>query len=441
MHPLLALPYAVVGALGSAAARLPLPGESKLVRSLRARRDALAHFERWGAAARDPARTLLWMHAPSVGEGLQARPVLAALRARHPDWQVAYTFFSPSAERFATTVGADVTGYLPFDTAAAADRMLDALRPSAIVVAKLDLWPTLAERAHRRGVPLGMVAATLSAGSGRRGALARALLGDAYAALSAVGAIDAADAERLAALGVPPDLVTVTGDTRYDQVFARAVAVDHEGPLLRRLAGARPTLVAGSTWPADEARLLRAWRAVRGEVPDARLIIAPHEPTAAHLAPIRRWAAGEGLRFATLGEAAPTDDVVLVDRVGVLGDLYALADAAYVGGGFHAAGLHSVLEPAAFGVPVVFGPRHANSRDAGLLVECAGGFAAGNEAELARAVRIVLTEADSRERAGAAARALVEGGLGASERSAALIERMVLRQMWDGGWDKWGTAP
>lgn len=418
----------MVAGTAATIARLQVGTDSKAWRAVRARAGAVERFERWARDHRDPARPLLWMHAPSVGEGLQARPVIALLRERHRDLQVVYTYFSPSAERFAASVGADFADYLPFDTATAAARLLDALRPDAIVFAKLDLWPRLAEAARARTVPLGMISATLSAGSGRGGLLARALLGDAYAALGLVGAIDTEDGARLVALGVHADRVRVTGDTRYDQVAARAAATDPASGLLSPLASARPTLVAGSTWPADEAALLPAWLEVRRAVPDARLIIAPHEPTPEHLAPVEQWARGAGLSIARLGDATATHDVVLVDRVGVLGELYALADAAFVGGGFHAAGLHSVLEPAAFGAPVLFGPLHANSRDAGLLIEARGGEAVRDTAELARALRILLDEPDTRTRAGAAAKRVVQQGLGAAERSTLLVDELLERQ-------------
>lgn len=406
-------------------AAVPLPGESKLVRSLRARRDATAPFLAWAAAHRDPSRPLLWMHAPSVGEGLQAKPVVQLLRERHPQLQVVYTHFSPSAESFAAGVGADLAAYLPFDTPGDATALLDALRPTALVYAKLDLWPTLTATAHARGVRLGMISATLTERSGRRGPLAQALLRDAYAALDAVGAIDDDDAARLVQLGVDAGRVQVTGDTRYDQVVARAAARNPDSPLLLPLRSARPTVVAGSTWPADERVLLAAWRALRVAVPDARLVIAPHEPTEAHCAPILRWAATAGLTASRLDTATADTDVVLVDRVGVLGDLYALADAAFVGGGFHAAGLHSVLEPAAFGCPVLFGPRYHASRDARLLYEARGGEPARDVPELLRALRILLTEEDTRARAGDAAVAVVRQGLGAAERSVALVERLL----------------
>src|SRR5439155_636181 len=152
---------------------------------------------RFAAFRRAPGRPLLWMHAPSVGEGLQARPVLELSRERARQWQLAYTYFSPSAERFALGLNVDFRDVLPFDG---------------------------------------------------------------------------------------------TGDTRFAQVWARAARADLTGPLLAPLRSDRPTLVAGSTWPTDEKPLLEAWSNLREQHPEARLIIAPHEPTAVHLEPIEQWA-------------------------------------------------------------------------------------------------------------------------------------------------------
>jgi len=157
-----------------------------------------------------------------------------------------------------------------------------------------------------------------------------------------------------------------------------------------------------------------------------RLIVAPHEPTSAHLAPIERWCELSGLTCARLGGAGAADvDVVLVDRVGVLGDLYALADLAFVGGGFHAAGLHSVLEPAAFGLPVVFGPRHANSRDAGLLLEARAAATASDTTSLEATLTAWLEDDPARRAAGDAARGVVRAGLGAAERSFELVASLM----------------
>jgi 3-deoxy-D-manno-octulosonic-acid transferase len=419
----LALGYEGAARLARALAALAPASEHKLVAAFAARRGVLARF---AAFPRVSSHPLLWMHAPSVGEGLQARPVLELVRARRPAVQLAYTYFSPSARRFAGALDVDFHDVLPFDVSADMRAALAALAPTALVFSKLDVWPTLAREASRRGTRLGMVSATLAAASSRRSGLAGSLLRDAYARLDRVGAVSTQDADRLVALGVPPRVVSVTGDTRYDQVWARAQRVDRASALLAPLADGRLTLVAGSTWPADEAVLLPAWARVAATVPGARLIVAPHEPTASHLAPIERWAAGAGLRAARLGApAAPEADVVVVDRVGVLGDLYALADVAYVGGAFHAAGLHSVLEPAAFGAPVLFGPRHGGARDARLLIDADAALAVDDAASLERALVHWLATPADRTAAGRAAREVVHAGLGAAERSYALVAELL----------------
>lgn len=418
--------YAAAGQLARAAAAVAPDGEGKLGRSLRARRGIRERYARWGASGRDTTRPLLWMHAPSVGEGLQARPVLQLARSRRPELQLTYSYFSPSAATFASALDVDFTDYLPFDTTGDSLAALDALRPSALVFSKLDVWPTLVREASARHVPLGMVSATLAEGSSRRRGAAAGLLRGAYSRLDRVGAIGPSDAERLVELGVARNAITVTGDTRYDQVWARARATDPASPLLAPLASDRPTLVAGSTWPADEAVLLPAWLATAREVAGTRLVIAPHEPAPGHLLPIERWADGAGVRLARLGTPGVADaDIVLVDRVGVLGELYALATVAYVGGGFHAAGLHSVLEPAAFGAPVTFGPRWQGSRDAGLLASGGGGASAADEYELTRHLVGWLGDPAARAEAGGKARATVENGLGAAERSFELVNALL----------------
>ena len=427
MHPALRLAYEGAARLAAVGATIAgaLPFDAKPIRALRARRGILERYRDWGRTVRDPSRPLLWMHAPSVGEGLQARPILELMRQRHPGAQLAYTHFSPSAESFARALNVDFHDYLPFDASHDSETAIEALRPTALVFSKLDVWPNLTMVARARGVGLGLVSATLAAASSRRSRVAQAILHDAYAALDAVGAIDPEDAERLVSLGVRREAIVITGDTRYDQVWKRAQRVDRSSALLAPLAASRLTIVAGSTWPADERVLLPAFARVRRTSPSVRLIIAPHEPTAAHLDPIERWAAEQRIRLERLGRATASTDVVLVDRVGVLGELYALADVAFVGGGFHDAGLHSVLEPAAFGVPVLFGPRHTSSRDAVLLVRQEAARSAADESSLARALAAWLSDADARTAAGGRAANVVQGGVGAAMRTLAVVEKLL----------------
>jgi len=410
---------------------LPLAGtgSGKLARSVRGRRGVLERMAAFAASGRDPARPLVWFHAPSVGEGLQARAVVEALRARRPDVQVAYTFFSASAERFARTVPADFVDYLPWDTRREVARALDLLRPELIAFSKTDVWPTLVGESSRRGVRTALLSATLPEGSSRLEGPARAFLSSAYASLNAVAAISAEDAERFARLGVPAQRRHVMGDARFDQVARRAAAADPGSPLLAPLAGlGGVTLVAGSTWPADEERLVPAVARARQSGARLRLILVPHEPTDAHLAGSESLLTRNGLgpvRLSAIETGAAAGDVLLVDRVGVLGELYALAELAYVGGGFGRAGLHSVLEPAADGAPVLCGPRQGDAREAAELVRAGAAWSLNDEGELSATLSRLIDDGPLRASAGHAARDYVESGLGAAERGAELLIRLL----------------
>ena len=430
MHWLLRLPYAALGATAEMAAVLTPDSHGKLARTLRARRGIAARFRAF-TAQRDPSRPLVWFHAPSVGESLQALPVLERVRASAASPQAAVTWFSPSAEAFARRFDAEFRDYLPFDTVRGARAALDALRPTALVFSKLDIWPVLTREAAGRGVRLGLISGTVRAGSGRLSPLARAILRDAYARLDLVGAIGDTDAERLQSLGVPARAIRVTGDTRYDQAWERAQRLDRSRPVFDGLASTRPTLVAGSTWSSDEAVLTTAWDEVRAAVPGARLVIAPHESTAAHLEPLRAWAAQRGLRSAALGGASVSDaDVILVETVGVLGDLYAFGDVAFVGGGFHAPGLHSVLEPAAHGRPVLYGPGGAANPDARRLEAAQGAGLVRDAESLSSLLRRWLGNARECRAAADAAAGVVRSGVGAADRAAALVGELLAGRGW-----------
>jgi 3-deoxy-D-manno-octulosonic-acid transferase len=419
-------------ALRLAVALVPVIGlvDAKVGEGHRRRRRAAERLAWWASSRRDHARPLVWFHAASVGEGRQAESVLDELRRQVPDCQIVYTHFSPSAEPLARRLPVDVADYLPYDAPAAVDRMLDALTPDLLVFAKLDLWPELASRADIHGTSVALVAATVSPGSGRLRWPARELLRPGYAAVRAAGAISPADAERLASLGVPPSRIRVTGDPRFDSVAARVAAVEPGDPLLAFGAGGQ-TLVAGSTWAPDEQVLLAALARILERHPTARLIVVPHEPTPDHLSTLDRRAAALRLpppvRLSAATGAVP---LLVVDRVGWLATLYGAGTMAYVGGGFGRAGLHSVLEPAAWGVPVCFGPHWGESRDAALLLEAGAGTAlpAGDPAAVAALVEIWekwLTDETYRRAQGGRAAAVVVDGQGAARRSAEMLAELI----------------
>jgi 3-deoxy-D-manno-octulosonic-acid transferase len=191
-------------------------------------------------------------------------------------------------------------------------------------------------------------------------------------------------------------------------------------------------MVAGSTWPADEAVLLRAFATLLRRRPDARLILVPHEPTTEHLARLEQRATAAGLPAPVrLSAATGLAPLLLIDQVGVLATLYGAGSMAYVGGGFGKAGLHSVLEPAAWSIPVVFGPRWRNSRDAALLLKAGAATALdrysvkGAGDALRRQWENWIADDRARQAGGRLAREVIERGVGASERSASMLAQLI----------------
>ena len=414
-------------------------GSPKLVDGVRGRREALNLLEGWARSHRDPGRPLVWIHAPSVGEGLQARAVLEVLKERQPDLQVVYTYFSPSAARIARFLSADVAVYLPWDVRSELARLLAVLRPGAVVFTRTEVWPGLAAAAAAAGIPTVLSGATLSEGSGRLRPLARAVLGSTFASLSKVLVIASEDGGRFLRLGVRPERIDVTGDPSVDSAWERVSAADPAAPYLTPFADHPvPILVAGSTWESDEAVLAPAIAELRatgrpspGAGAPITAIVAPHEPTEAHLARLEGELARAGLpaeRLAVIERRGTVEPgtVVLVDRIGVLAHLYTVGSVALVGGGFHDSGLHSVIEPAAAGLPVLFGPKHHSQRAAQDLIDAGGAKVVVDSTALAAALKAWTAPGGQGHEAGANARRYIEAHLGAARRTAEALAPYLL---------------
>ncbi|MDD3642309.1 MAG: glycosyltransferase N-terminal domain-containing protein [Candidatus Krumholzibacteria bacterium] len=425
--------YSAALPLAAAGARIAALFNGKIAEGISGRRGLK---ERWARAASriERGRTLLWFHVSSVGEFLQARPVIDLLAARHPDRiRVALTFFSPSGMNFLrrhdgappspAIVFAD---YLPLDTPANARLCIGALRPSMMVYVKFDLWPNLIAEAHRSGVPQVLVSGTLSPGSWRLSPVARGFYRSLYERLDAIAAITGEDAARFAR-GLPdPSRVIVAGDTRFDQVCARIDApVSKLPPAV--FSGRRPLLIAGSTWPKDEAVVIPGFARLRAEEPEAGLIVAPHEPTAQRLEEIGRALERHGLpsvRLSALDGAPAGAPVIVADGVGYLAELYRAGALAYIGGS-RTTGVHNVMEPAVAGLPVLFGPKIDNSWEAGRLVGLGAGRIVRTPEEFARAAAGLLRDEAERARLGRLGSGFIRSGCGAASRCADLIERLL----------------
>ncbi len=389
----------------------------KLQAGQRARQGVWKRLERL-STRRNPAQPLLWFHVASAGEFLQMEPLLR--RARERGAQLAVTVTSVSGlrwlERIAPwpeTVWADL---LPWEGMGTARRLFDALRPSAVVYAQADLWPGLVWEGARRNIPQLLLAARLDPRAGRaRSWLLRWFYRDLYVRLRTILAATEDDLAALQQLVPAHPALRVGGDPGMETVLRRL----DEASLPAYPAGSagQPVLVAGSTWPPDETLLSNALRTVRGQVPGLRLVIAPHEPGEERLAALERMWGGAGTQRLTRFEASPSvpaPAVLLVDRVGRLAGLYRLGTVAYVGGAF-TTGVHNVAEPAAAGLPVLFGPRYHNSAAARLLLEGGLGNVVADVPSLEAALLRLLKSPDLCASLGRQARARIESLASAAE--------------------------
>lgn len=307
-----------------------------------------------------PSAFRVHFHAASVGEFEQAKPLIEALRAESTLYRITASFFSPSGyESQKNWPHIDGACYIPHDRQQEMNEFLNRITPDLIVVIRYDLWLEFMRQAGQRNIPVVLACGVLRANSARFFPGLRSFFAGLYGRLAFVHCVSKEDRESFLRLA-PHVPVEVTGDTRYDRVVGR-IESQEESELvqgIRGIAGDRRILVAGSTWKEDE-RLL----AVLHERQDLFLVIVPHEPGPEEVTAALDQFPSAALLSQVTEEMSANLRGIIVDRMGVLADLYRLADIAYVGGGF-GAGVHSVLEPAAFGLPVLSGPRIDRSRDA-----------------------------------------------------------------------------
>lgn len=401
----------------------------RLGREIAVRAAAAGELAAWGRGR--GAGPCLWLHGASAGELLGAVPLIAALRGRR-DFALLVTHFSPSGEAVLERLEPEAASVLPLDRPGALDEAMKAVAPGLLVFAKLDVWPGLAAAAERAGVPAVLVNGVVRSGSRRLEAPVRSLFRATYASLDRVCAAGPADADRLLRLGARPEALITTGDASFDLALERADRAREPGGWTERFETALPArpsggarLVAGSTWPPDETALLDAI----GSGPAGwdrfawQIVLAPHRPDEAHVRrllgvcrrrgePVARFSDREGTA------ALPPHGIVVFDRVGRLAELYTAGDAAYVGGGLGGTGLHNVLEPAAAGVPVLFGRDHDREDAAGL--ERAGGGLGVDAGGLAPALG-ELGSAVGRGERGRAAREYVASESGAAAKTAEVL--------------------
>ena len=373
---------------------------------------------------REQSRPLFVVHCASLGEYEMAQPVIARLKEAHPEIYIALTFFSPSGyERVGEEPPADLVTYLPFDSALQVDRFYRLLRPDKLVLTSYEVWPNLIWLAARHGVQIHLTSARLQNGNAKTYPLIRSLYSTVYGNIDHIYPITEEDRTNLQRYYHLPESVqvTVAGNTRYDRVLQRA-AGRQEQHLLPPAFRHAPTVIAGSIWPADNRHLLPALAVAVRDYPELRVVLAPHEPSQAHLSELTDWCEGHDisyLYFSTLGKEGghgPAARVLLVDTVGVLAELYHDGDMAFVGGGFSGS-VHNVMEPAVARCVPLFGPAFHNSNEAEQLLAAGGGFAVSDAASCTEILRRHLGNQDQLTAAQQEAYQVIKRNAGAVEQT------------------------
>jgi 3-deoxy-D-manno-octulosonic-acid transferase len=395
------------------AARL---GGDRLVEQI----DATGRWTAWAEASR-PEGPLLWVHGASVGELLTATPVIRRLQ-RLARLTVVCSHTSRSVAGRPPPFPTAWTDYLPLDTPQDTARTLDAVRPDCLALSRGDVWPEFLLQAQWRGIPVAVLGGAIGSRSRRLRHPVRSLYASRIRAVSWIGAVSPEDAQRWQRIGARPTTIEVTGDPRHDEVLERVTDLRAIAPY-RAWASLGSVLVAGSVELRDLQPLFITWRAVRHDTPAARLLIVPHDPASTTLARVATTAAryGERLLIGADAAAAHLENARCIahDGFGTLPDLYTLGCAAYVGGGFSRGGVHSVIEPAALGLPILAGPHATDDPDARAMIREGGLVTGGDPERLSRAWRGWVSDPEACARAGLGARRVLSTG--AAERSAEAI--------------------
>lgn len=373
---------------------------------------------------RDWQKPLLWLHVASAGELLQAQPVIARCVSAGAECVLTYSSINAcrwlERPRQAKIPGLLATEFLPPDTIWNARRLLGLLQPSRLVWVSYDLWPNLIWESYKQKIPQSLISGIVHADSGRTNNFAgRSFYHSIYECLEHILTVSEADRQRvLSAIPEHPQ-VEVMGDTRCDSVLERR---DHlEIPELPPAAKEGFVFVAGSVWPPDEACIFPGLKEALTEFPELFLILAPHEPIEKHLKNAETFFAGiPMLRCSRISEASEEVRILLIDSVGILAGLYHSAKMTYVGGAF-TTGVHNILEPAAMGAAVAFGPKHSNSTEALQMIEQKFAFCVNSSAEFRKLLFDLLADQERCLEFGKQAQEFVESQAGATDLCVPLL--------------------
>lgn len=373
-----------------------------------------------------------WFHAASLGEFEQARPVLERYKEQHPDSRIVVTFFSPSGYEVRKNYDqADAVMYLPPDLPGSVRRFIDKWQPTVAFFVKYEFWFNYLGELQRRGIPTYLFSAIFRPGQYFFKPWGAWCLHQLRRCYTHIFVQNEESLSLLQSHGV--ERCSLAGDTRFDRVHQIALAGERNEVVERWLEGHNgKVLVAGSTWPPDEALLQECVNALTREcvnqtdeftnsqINTLKIILAPHVIGEDHLKQIEHLFT-DSVRYSSIAShtshASYTSNasILIIDNIGILSKLYRYADVAYIGGGF-GVGIHNILEAVTFGKPVLFGPNYHKFQEAHDIIARGGGFSHRDADSLRRNIEPLLTDPEALKKASQACTAYMQENLGSTEK-------------------------
>lgn len=355
-----------------------------------------------------PEDKVVWIHAASLGEFEQGRPVIEKIREQQPEYKILVTFYSPSGYEIRKNyAGADYIFYLPIDTPGNAKKFLDVAHPEIAIIVKYEFWLNLLSELKRRGVRTYLISAIFRRNSiffRSYGSIWRQAL-DSFEQMFVQ---NEESKELLHEIGF--DNVVVAGDTRFDRVAEIARNVK-KVPIVERFKGDSPLFVAGSTWGPDEEIL----QTLINDNPQIKFVVAPHEMENSRIERIIAQTKGGAVRYTLCNEESDFSktQVLILDTIGILSSVYGYATWSYIGGGF-GVGIHNTLEAATFGLPIAFGPNYQKFKEARDMVALGAATKVESAEDLSVWFAPLRDDKSALQRAGSAAKSYTQRNQGAT---------------------------
>ena len=367
---------------------------------------------------------VILIHCASLGEYEQIKPIINKLKIENNQHQIILSFFSPSGFNRANDKLVDMKIYLPYDLPYTMKRFFKIINADVLIIAGYDVWPNAIKWANKFNVTTIIVSARLRAGSHRLKPIFSIMHRAVYGLLDKVLTVSEGDSNRFNKLGVRESALEVLGNSRYDQVIQRkGEAIPNENSISNILRE-NIVLVLGSVWDTDISLILDRIIIEINESGKLSIIIAPHEPDEKILNLIESKFEEAKIGFVRSSEIISDNDrikAIVIDEVGYLAGLYKYAQIVYMGGGF-GSGVHNVMEPAVYGVPVIHGPKLKSSETAEFLDESGGGFLVETEEQFNSILHKLIEDEEFRKKSGLAAENVIIERAGATEKTVKVIQ-------------------